>query len=116
MGKKRVHELAKDLKISSDALLKVLRDLGFHHKGYMSYVAEKEIQSVREHFERQKAVLKEGYDRKKVRKETSKVVVKKSRRGRKKPFFRRPKVDEKKIEEKVKKTLTRLEHHPEKAL
>ncbi len=114
MEKKRVHEVAKGFSISSDALLKVLRDLGFHHKGYMSYVSEKEVRSVKEYFERGKAVLKEGYDRKKVKKETSKVVVKKSRRGRKKVFFRKPKLDEKKIEEKVKRTLTRLKHHPEK--
>lgn len=114
MGRKRVHEVAKDFNISSDALLKVLRDLGFHHKGYMSYVSEKEVESVKEYFEHEKAVLKEGYERKKVRKETSKVVVKKPRRGRKRPFFRKPKLDEKKIEEKVKRTLTRLEHHPEK--
>ena len=70
MAKKRVHEAAKDFNISSDALLKVLRDLGFQHKGYMSYVSEKEIRSVRDHFEREKAALKEGYDRKKVKKET----------------------------------------------
>lgn len=109
-----MHEAAKDFNISSDALLKVLRGLGFHHKGYMSYVGEKEIQSVKEHFEHEKAVLKEGYDRKKVKKETSRVVVKRSRRGRKRAFLRKPKLDEKKIEEKVKRTLTRLEHHPEK--
>ena len=114
MPKKRVHEAAKDFNISSDALLKVLRDLGFQHKGYMSYVSEKEIRSVRDHFEREKAALKEGYDRKKVRKETSRVVVKRSRRGKRKGVFRKPKLDEKKIEEKVKRTLTRIEHHPEK--
>lgn len=113
MARKRVHEVAKNLNISSDALLKVLRDMGFHHKGYMSYVTEKEIQSVKDHFEREKAVLKEGYERKKIKKETSKVV-KKPRRGRRKPFFRKPKLDQKKIEEKVKRTLTRLEHHVEK--
>jgi translation initiation factor IF-2 len=114
LAKKRVHEAAKDFNISSDALLKVLRDLGFQHKGYMSYVSEKEIRSVRDHFEREKAALKEGYDRKKVKKETSRVVVKRSRRGRRKGFFHKPKLDEKKIEEKVKRTLTRIEHHPEK--
>jgi len=114
LNNKRVHEVAKDFKISSDALLKVLRDLGFHHKGYMSYVTDKEIEAIREYFERGKAVLKEGYERKKVKKETSKVVVKKPRRGRRRGVFRKPKLDEKKIEEKVKRTLTRIEHHPEK--
>jgi len=69
LNNKRVHEVAKDFKISSDALLKVLRDLGFHHKGYMSYVTDKEIEAIREYFERGKAVLKEGYERKKVKKE-----------------------------------------------
>jgi len=55
---KRVHELAKEFKISTAALKKHLHDLGFDVKSHMSPVAEEVEQMIRERFNQEVAAVK----------------------------------------------------------
>ena len=55
---KRVHELAKEFKISTAALKKHLHDLGVDVKSHMSPVAEEVEQKIRERFNQEVAAVK----------------------------------------------------------
>ncbi|MGQ9711084.1 MAG: translation initiation factor IF-2 [Desulfotomaculales bacterium] len=48
MGKKRVHEVAKELKLESKELMQRLADLGIEVKSHMSTLTEQEIKRVRQ--------------------------------------------------------------------
>lgn len=134
---KRIYEVAKDYKISSEALLSILRDLGFTVKSHMSVADEKMFLAIREKFEKEKAEVKKEYEIKKQkleerekkeelyqrverikarlktkdlevkRKEIPKLEKIKGRRAK----FRKPRrfVDAKEVEESVKKTLAQIE-------
>ena len=134
---KRIYEVAKDYKISSEALLSILRDLGFTVKSHMSVADEKMFLAIQEKFEKEKAEVKKEYEIKKQkleerekkeelyqrverikarlktkdlevkRKEIPKLEKIKGRRAK----FRKPRrfVDAKEVEESVKKTLAQIE-------
>ena len=48
MSNKRVYQVAKEYNISSDALLSMLRELGFSIKSHMSVVEEKVLKAIEE--------------------------------------------------------------------
>jgi len=58
MAKRRIYELAKEYKISSDAMLKILRDLKFKPKSHMSVATPEMIASVNEKFAQEKKEAK----------------------------------------------------------
>jgi len=113
MEKKRLHQVAKEFRISAEALIKILAGLGFPHKGYMSPVTPDMIEAVRHKFEEDKAHLKEEYERKRKFEPHPKVVKRKDSRGRWRKF-RRPPIDQAKVVEKVKETFATFEHKEKK--
>lgn len=58
MSNKRVYQVAKEYNISSDALLSMLRELGFSIKSHMSVVEEKVLKAIEEKFKKEKEELK----------------------------------------------------------
>jgi len=65
LAKKRVYQLARDYKISSEAMLSIIRELGFKVKSHMSAVDEKMSFSIEEKFRKEREVVKEEYAQKK---------------------------------------------------
>lgn len=59
MGKLKVFEAAKQLNLSSEGLLAILKDLGFPPRGYTSYVTEEEFEAARQRLKREKRQFKE---------------------------------------------------------
>ena len=134
---KRIYEVAKDYKISSEALLSILRDLGFKVKSHMSVADEKMLLAIQEKFEKEKAEVKKEYEIKrqkleergkkeeldqrvesiKARLKTKDLEIKRKAIPQpekikpKKAKFKKPRrfVDAKEVEESVKKTLAQIE-------
>ncbi len=118
MPKKRVYEAAKDFDLSSEALIKVLRELDYDIKSPMSVVTEEMIGAVKKKLEKDKAAFKRSDQKKRrkleeKRKQEARVRTKvKEKRGRR-DRRRRPRprrTDQKVIEEKVKETLIKMEY------
>jgi len=64
LAKKRIYQIAKEFDVSSDALLKILRDMGFELKSHMSSIDDDQIDNVRKRFDAEKKVVQADYDRK----------------------------------------------------
>lgn len=64
MAKKRVYQLAREYKISSDAMLSIIRELGFDTKSHMSVVDEKMTSAIEQKFQKEREAVKEEYARK----------------------------------------------------
>jgi len=135
---KRVYQVAKDYNISSDALLSMLRELGFSVRSHMSVVDENMLKAIEDKFRKEKEELKKEdvlkrkklEEREKLAEERYRVESVKERlkfkdTGLKKreevlPFGRKRKVkfkklkperkaDQKEVQESVKKTLAQIE-------
>ncbi|MCK4428062.1 MAG: translation initiation factor IF-2 [candidate division Zixibacteria bacterium] len=72
MAKKRVHQVAKDFQISSEALLTIIRELGFKVKSHMSVVDEVMLSAIEEKFKKEREAVKEEYALKKKKLEERK--------------------------------------------
>lgn len=59
MGRLRVFEAAKQLNLSSEALLALLKELGFPPRGYTSYITEEEFDAARQRLRKEKRQFKE---------------------------------------------------------
>ncbi len=94
MPKKKVHKVAKNLGLSSAALLKLLKDMGIKVKSHMSVLSDEEIKKIR---------YKISEDKKRVKKEFTRRYTKPKIKEKKK------KIDQEAIREKVKSTLAKLE-------
>ena len=94
MPKKKVHRVAKNLGLSSAALLKLLKEMGIKVKSHMSVLSDEEIKKVRH---------KISEDKKRVKKEFTRRYTKPKVKEKKK------KIDQEEIREKVKSTLAKLE-------
>ena len=64
VSRKRVHQVAKGFKISSEALLELLHSMNIPAKSHMSTVEDETVDMVRKHFEVEKAALREEYAKK----------------------------------------------------
>ncbi len=73
--KRRVYELARELNISSEALLKVLEELKIEAKSHMSTVIAEDTARVVEQFEKQKAEAKTRATKKRKRRRRKKKTV-----------------------------------------
>jgi translation initiation factor IF-2 len=62
--KVRVYQIAKEYSVSSDAMLKVIHDLGVEAKSHMSSVDEATVERIRREFDKQTEAVKEDYARK----------------------------------------------------
>ena len=59
MAKKRVHQVAKDFQISSEALLTIIKELGLKVKSHMSVVDDKMFSAIEEKFRKEREAVKE---------------------------------------------------------
>ncbi len=66
MTKKRVHQVAKEFNVSSEALIEMLRAMGISAKSHMSTIEETAETSIRKRFEAEKATVREEYARKEI--------------------------------------------------
>jgi translation initiation factor IF-2 len=101
MKNKRLHRAARELHISSEALIKLLRSLGFRVKGYTSFVSDEMIAACKKKMEEDKKFLK-AQDRKRER-------IKAKRKEEKERKKERKLMERKRAAEKVKETLVKLE-------
>ncbi|MFC1650295.1 translation initiation factor IF-2 [Candidatus Latescibacterota bacterium] len=81
MEKKRIYEIAKEYKVSSEALISMLKELNFDVKSHMSVVDSKMLKSVKDQFDKQKnKAIKDIQKKKKISeaidKKADTVVVK----------------------------------------
>ncbi|MFQ6091879.1 MAG: translation initiation factor IF-2 [bacterium] len=125
MEKKRVYEVAREFRLSSEALLEILRGLKYDVRGHMSVVTEEMRAAIVRKFEQEKEAQKKELARKKrkleERRRQERTARKRERKRRKKrgpkPAERakgrgpktRSRVDQKAVEASVKKTLARME-------
>jgi len=124
LGKKRVYQIAKDFHVSSEALVKILREMRVEVKSHMSSVDDDLIEEIRKKFDAEKQAVRQGEERKRELKEarvkeepaaTAAALPKPPARRLKPPEKdarkgkRRRVVDEKAVRESVKKTLAGLE-------
>ncbi len=65
MAKKRIYEVGKEYKISSNALLKILRELDFTPKSHMSVATEEMLRAIKKKFEAEKEAVKRDIEQKK---------------------------------------------------
>ncbi len=127
MANPRVYEVAKELNISSVALLEVIRGLGIQVKSHMSTVDRDVVEKVRKQFEKEKEAVKEEYARKmekqaarleteaKAKAKTKEHPVKVAPKPPEKrvrarvPRKKKRAVDEKAVRQSVKRTMAGLE-------
>jgi len=115
LPKQRIYQAARDFDLSSEALLKVIRSLGFTVKSHMSVITEEMIEAVKKRFAEEKAAAKET-DMKRVREReqmakprTSTVRLERPRKKGKRTRPKKRKIDQKKIRQKVRETLIQME-------
>jgi translation initiation factor IF-2 len=65
MAKKRVYQLARDYKISSEAMLAIIRELGFEIKSHMGAVDEKMAVAIENKFQKEREAVAVEYAEKK---------------------------------------------------
>jgi translation initiation factor IF-2 len=65
MAKEKVYKLAQEFKVSSEALVQMLRGMGIEVKSHMSTVDESLRNDIKKKFEQERAEIKKEYDRKK---------------------------------------------------
>lgn len=65
MAKEKVYKLAQEFKVSSEALVQMLRGMGIPVKSHMSTVDESLRNDIKKKFEQERAEIKKEYERKK---------------------------------------------------
>ena len=65
MAKEKVYKLAQEFKVSSEALVQMLRGMGIPVKSHMSTVDESLREEIKKKFEQERAEIKKEYERKK---------------------------------------------------
>ena len=137
MPKKRIYQVAKEFRISTEALIGMLGKLGYDFKSHMNALDEDVVDKVLAEFEKEKEAVKREYakkakkavrERKKTPAEAGKgqtaaaktatvvpksgpktTVAKPAAAGGKRRKKRRPRVDQKTVEETVRRTLAATE-------
>ncbi len=76
MSKKRLYEIAKEYHISSEAIVKLVRELGFDIKSHMSTATDEMVAAIKSKFSEEKESVKQEIDRrKKIQTPTPPVAV-----------------------------------------
>ncbi len=118
----RIYDIAKDYKLSSDALLKVLRGLGFKIKSHMSVASQDMLDAIDEKFKREIEVVKKDDEARKKRRQE--LEAKKRREEAEKAALRRKaeaqarkkkSLSDKKTKDKATKELIKAEEMVRKA-
>lgn len=108
MAKIRVYQLAKKYQLSSEALIKILVKEGITVKSHMSTVDEHVEDLIKQHINRIKADAKKEV-KKKQKAERPVRGQKAQRRKRPRKSEKRKEMDQKAVQESVKRTLAKLE-------
>jgi outer membrane biosynthesis protein TonB len=107
LPRKRVYQIAREFKLSSEALLGILRDMGLTVKSHMSAVDDKTVEAVKDKLKEEKEAGKKEVARKKKiveeRKAEKKAEKKVEKKAEKKAGKKAAKTAEKKVEKKAKK-------------
>ena len=80
MEKRRVYQVAKEKKLSSDALISMLKSMEFEVKSHMSVVTEEMLDAITKKIEEEKKSSIQEVQRQKEKEETRKREVAKARR------------------------------------
>ena len=80
MEKRRVYQVAKEKKLSSDALISMLKSMDFEVKSHMSVVTEEMLDSITKKIEDEQKSSKEEVQRQKEKEESRKREVAKAKR------------------------------------
>ena len=95
MEKKRIHQVAREYHISSEALLAMLRGMSYTVKSHMSVVDQEMLERIRQKFEEEKKTFREEIKKKQIkleqRKRQEKAVLRASDKEKEKPKERRRK-------------------------
>lgn len=65
MAKKRIYEVAKEFKVSSNALVKILQELKFSPKSHMSVATDEMLRAINKKFAAEKEAVKKDIEQKK---------------------------------------------------
>jgi len=110
MAAKRIYQAAKELDLTSKALVQLLRDLGFEVKSHMSLFTDEMAERVNKRLQKEKEKVKEKEQKKKeIRRaveekvETKKYKKRKKRRKKKKRKGRDYAAEMRKLEEERRK-------------
>lgn len=113
----KLFQAAKRLKLSSEALVRLLKELGFGERGYTSYITEEEFRTVRTKLEKEKEEIKKSLKRivreeekeaeskknkERIERTVQKVFIQAEKRRIKKKYRKREEKEEEKEEKKVK--------------
>jgi translation initiation factor IF-2 len=112
LPRKRVYQVAREFKLSSEALLGILRDMGLTVKSHMSAVDDKTVEAVQEKLKQEKEAVKKEVARKKKlveERKAEKKAEKKVAEPPRKVGLRRRAPDEKSVKETVRKTLAEID-------
>ncbi len=112
LGKKRVYQVARELNLSSEALLRILQEINVSVKSHMSSVDEGVIDAVKAKISEEKEAVKREAERKKQIAEEAKAkpkIEEKPPELPKKPILRRRISDERSVKETVRRTLAEIE-------
>lgn len=112
MPRKRVYQVARDFNLSSEALLKMLREMDLTVKSHMSAIDDETVEALKQKLtEEKEAVKKEVARKKKIVEEATaeKKVEQKPAEPVRKPSLRRRVPDEKSVKETVRKTMADID-------
>ncbi len=121
MNKVRVYEAAREFKISSEALLEIVRSLGVPVKSHMSSITEDVVEKVKKKIDQEKEAVKKEYAEKREREAVGAKPRKKKKQSAFKPAMevktpakpaaakKKRTVDQAAIKESVRKTLATFE-------
>jgi len=95
--KLKLFEAAEELKLSSEALGRMMKGLGFKERGYTSYITPEEFEAVKTRLREEKQKIKRS--------------MKKSKPAKRPPSVRKPRrLSEEAVQKAIKQTLARMDH------
>jgi translation initiation factor IF-2 len=116
MMKKRLYTLAKELNISKDEILNIVKNLGLDIKGYLGNVSDEDEQKIRNFVKKEEEIKEENIEvEKDLIEETPEeeileiYVAPQPSALKKKKKKEKKKIDEKEIERRIKETKAKLE-------
>jgi len=114
LARKRVYQAARELNLSSEALLGILKDMGIKVKSHMSAIEDETVDALRDKLKQEKEEVKKEAARKKKLVETPKpkpkpAPAKKPPPPRRRPVAKRRVSDQKSVKDTVRKTLAEMD-------
>ena len=82
MEKRRVYQVAKEIKLSSDALISMLKSLGHEVRSHMSVVTSEMTDAITRKIEEEKTASKEEVQRQKEKEQSRRRQERQARAGR----------------------------------